>query len=35
VYAVPFDITDNRPQELYRAIFERSSDKGWSTSATW
>ncbi len=23
VYAVPFDITDNRPQELYHAIFER------------
>jgi pyruvate kinase len=28
VYAVPFDITDNRPQELYRAIFERLLGQG-------
>ena len=28
VYAVPFDITDSRPQELYRAIFERLLSQG-------
>ena len=28
VYAVPFDITDNRPQELYHAIFERLLGQG-------
>ncbi|MDE2220631.1 MAG: pyruvate kinase [Gammaproteobacteria bacterium] len=28
VYAVPFDITDNRPPELYRAIFERLLAQG-------
>ena len=28
MYAVPFDITDNRPQELYRAIFERLLSQG-------
>jgi pyruvate kinase len=28
VYAVPFDITDGRPQELYRAIFERLLGEG-------
>jgi len=28
VYGVPFDITDNRPQELYRAIFERLLSQG-------
>jgi pyruvate kinase len=28
VYAVPFDITDSRPQELYKAIFERLLSQG-------
>ena len=28
VYAVPFDITDGRPQELYRAIFEQLLGQG-------
>ncbi|HVN99120.1 MAG TPA: pyruvate kinase, partial [Steroidobacteraceae bacterium] len=28
VYAVPFDITDGRPQELYRAIFEQLLGRG-------
>ncbi|MGH8254281.1 MAG: pyruvate kinase [Steroidobacteraceae bacterium] len=28
VYGVPFDITDSRPQELYRAIFEQLLSQG-------
>ena len=28
VYAVPFDITDSRPQELYHAIFDRLLSQG-------